>query len=121
MPLRISAGAPPGSTTLSITNAILSDAQGRPVEPVAVSPGALEIRTGSGPQFTSVAVASDGLVQLRLKGTPGTPYLMQMSSDFRTWTLLSTDAPFSIDGLITVTDTNLVKPPYRFYRALSSP
>ena len=61
------------------------------------------------------------MVHLQLKGIPGVPYLMQMSSDFRTWTLFSANAAFSSDGRITVTDTNRVKSAYRFYRAVASP
>jgi len=72
-----------------------------------------------GPSVFSVLGLQSGQVIFQLQGQPGTPYIIQKSTDLKTWT------PVSTNMLVgnTLSLTNLVSPgaPIQFWRSLWQP
>ena len=72
-----------------------------------------------GPSALSVLGVQPGQVELLLQGQPGTPYVIQSSSDLRAWTPVSTN---TLAG--STLSLNLLIPPsspHQFYRAAWPP
>jgi DeoR/GlpR family transcriptional regulator of sugar metabolism len=62
---------------------------------------------------------TNGAFQFIVNGQTGLRYVIEASTDFTNWTAITTSFP--VGGKITVTDTNAVVLPYRFYRARQQP
>ena len=72
-----------------------------------------------GPSALSVFSVQPGQVQLLLKGQPGTPYVIQSSSNLTTWTPVSTNT--LVGSTLNITIPITMGSPHQFYRAVWQP
>jgi uncharacterized repeat protein (TIGR03806 family) len=69
--------------------------------------------------FTGASTLSNNQFQLSLSGTLGASYILQASTNLMVWVNLSTNTPTT--SVFTLTDTNTVNLPARFYRVIELP
>jgi uncharacterized repeat protein (TIGR03806 family) len=64
--------------------------------------------------FTSVSYLTNGQFQLAFSGATGSNYVLQATTNFLTWTPISTN--IALTNLFNLTDPDATNFPYRFYR-----
>lgn len=67
------------------------------------------------PALQNVTHLADGSNLLRLTGEANRTYVLEVSTDFQTWTPIKTNSP--PDGIFEYLDTGAIGQPKRFYRA----
>jgi hypothetical protein len=118
LPFSIAANASAGTTTLSLGEVLISNPQFGPV-PSTATAGAITITSGQTAEFKSALFDKTGVFQLELSATAGRSYRIELSPDLKTWSPLVTE--LAVNSLLRVADTNTVRSPARFYRALTLP
>ncbi|MBN2505259.1 MAG: S8 family serine peptidase [Verrucomicrobia bacterium] len=68
------------------------------------------------PQLSGASLSAEGWFQFSLAGEPAGLYVIEMSPDLATWSILATN-PASLDGLLRFLDPDSPAWPRRFYRA----
>jgi hypothetical protein len=71
------------------------------------------------PMFLTSGNLSNGVFQVQLSATPNQPYILQGSTDFKTWVSLATNSPPATPFYLA--DPTASNYTYRFYRVLSAP
>lgn len=117
IPCAIAANAVPGNASVTVVNALLSDAQAKPVAADHLGSGTISIVGGVGPRFQFIQVQPDETVKLQFTGDSGRAYVLQTSPDLRVWLPVQTNA--AVLGIVVVTN----RPSARqlFYRAALLP
>lgn len=119
VPISIAALALESTTGLTISNAILSDINGQPIQPVTLTPGSIHISTALPARLGSVLRSPNGQAQFTVTGGNQRPYLIQASTNLTAWASISTNTAAA--GLINFFDTSASNYPIRFYRAIVAP
>lgn len=70
------------------------------------------------PHFGQVTLSGEGKVQLELQGTPGTNYLIEVSTDLKTWSLVGSGP--TVNGVLKLQDALASGSASRFYRGKES-
>jgi len=118
--LFIATGAPDATTSITLTNAIFSNAQGAKVEPEGLLGGSLLIVSLATPaRLGSLLLSTNGHVQFEVTGAENRRYLIQASTNLIQWTDLSTIVAAA--GAVELTDSTATNSSYRFYRAVLVP
>jgi hypothetical protein len=110
IPFTVAAGEYVGSGPIVPGNAILSEANATPVTPLTLNAGAIFVR--------SVHLEPAG-VQLFLPAEVGRTYVIEATTNFVTWTDLSTNTAFG--DFLNGFDPFATNFPYRFYRTRRDP
>lgn len=113
----IATNAPPGVTSLTLTNPIFADAQANPVAPIGLASGFVLTLTAPA-RFGSILLSTNGVVQFQIFGSENQSYVIQSSTNLSQWVDMSTN--MVIGGQISFSDQTASLSTYRFYRAKSS-
>lgn len=118
IPFLIAANASPGTIPLKLDNVVLSDLQfGR--LPADQAAGAVTIASGETIEFRSVRFDEAGAFQLELRASAGRQIRIEVSSDLKSWTLLTTES--AAGGAVRIVDANSGGAATRYYRASAAP
>jgi hypothetical protein len=117
--LSIATNAPAGVTSITLTNAILANAQGLRVEPVSLLPGSLTITLALNARLGSIVLSTNGLAQFQITGAAGREYIVQASTNLVNWTSIGTNTVSG--GVINSVDSSAKSFAYRFYRVVLKP
>lgn len=117
--LSIATNAPVGVTTITLTNAILANAQGLRVQPVSLLPGSLTISLALTARLGSIVLSTNGQAHFQITGAEGREYIVQASTNLVNW--ISLDPATVSNGVINFVDSSARSFAYRFYRALVKP
>jgi Cohesin domain len=109
----IASNAPPGVSSLLITNAIFANAQGNQVQPGGLASGFV-LSLAAPARFGSIFLSTNGAVQFQVFGSISQAYVIQASTNLLQWINVSTNT--SLNGEIDFTDNNGGRFGYRFYR-----
>ncbi len=109
----IASNAPPGVSSVLITNAILANAQGNQVQPAGLASGFV-LSLAAPARFGSIFLSTNGAVQFQVFGSISQAYVIQASTNLQQWINVSTNT--SLNGEIDFTDSNSGRFGYRFYR-----
>lgn len=109
----IASNAPPGVSSLLITNAILANRQGLPIQPGGLAPGFV-LSLAAPARFGSIFLATNGAVQFQVFGSINQAYVIQGSTNLVQWIDVSTNT--ALAGEIDFTDPNTGRSQARFYR-----
>jgi hypothetical protein len=109
----IATNAPEGDLPLLLGNAIVAQANGTPVQPLALADGLLHIVSAG--YFASAALDTGGQLKLQFQGTEGRQYALEASTNLTDWLAISTNT--IVGGTISLVETNVYAFEQRFYRA----
>lgn len=117
--LSIATNAPAGITTVTLTNAILANAQGLRVEPVSLLPGSLTVSLALNARLGSIVLSTNGQAHFQITGAAGREYIVHASTNLVNWT--SFDPVAVSNGVIHFVDLTARSFAYRFYRVVLKP
>ena len=109
----IVSNAPPGVSSVLVTNAILADAQGNRVQPGGLASGFV-LSLAAPARFGSILLSTNGAVQFQVFGSSSQAYVIQASTNLQQWIDVSTNT--SVAGEIDFTDTSSGRFRNQFYR-----
>jgi hypothetical protein len=109
----IATNAPPGVSSVLITNAIFANAQAAQIQPAGLTSGFV-LTLAAPARFGSILLSTNGLVQFQVFGSFNQAYVIQASTNLLQWTDVSTNT--SVVGEIDFTDNTTSRFRYKFYR-----
>jgi hypothetical protein len=113
----IATNAPDGDLPLVLGNAILAQANGQPVQPLALTDGLLRISSVG--YFASATLDAGGHLELQFQGAEGRRYVLEASTNLTEWVAISTNTV--VGGAITNAESDVQVFAQRFYRARLAP